>query len=123
MSTVYPTQSAYLPTGVNGTTGTSTYIVGRTISGSYEGVGLGAGGRPDYVEVIQFNLAQRSGNGTLIQRGTITMNVTDLVTAASLNTGFPSNLNLTLRQVSVCESGVTKGMIILGSQTFVTGAA
>ncbi len=114
MSNIFPTQVGYLPTGVNGTAGISTYIVGRTISGSYEGVGIGAGGRPDYVEVIQFNLAQRAANGTLTQKGTVTINVNDLVAIV----GLPSNLNLTLREVDVCDNETAKKAITLMSEPY-----
>lgn len=114
MPSIFPTQVGYLPTGVNGTAGTSTYVVGRTISGSYEGVGLGAGGRPDYVNLIQFNLAQRAADGTLTQKGTVTINVNDIVAIA----GVPSNLNLTLREVDVCENSVAKKIVILASAAY-----
>jgi hypothetical protein len=114
MSTIAPTQVGYIPPPPSGTAGTSTYVVGRMVSGSYEGVGLGAGGRPDYVQVIQFNLAQRGSDGALSQKGTVTMNANDLVAIA----GLPTNLNLTLREVDVCDNGVARKLVILASEPY-----
>lgn len=113
MPTFYPTNIGYLPTGVNGVAQVSSVFVGRAVSGTYEGVGFGQGGRPDYAQVVQINLSSVAG-GVATQKGSITMNVADIVAIA----GVPANLNLVLKEVTVCDSGTTKKMVILGSQLY-----
>lgn len=122
-NTFYPTQIGYRPTGVNGVVGTSSLYFGRIVSGEapYDGPGFGAGGRPDYLDTLVINLA--TSQSTDGQWGTITMNVEDIVNLYQSRAEFPANLNLTLKEVLVCEDGVAKGMVILGSQTYPTGAA
>lgn len=119
-NTFYPTQLGYLPTGVNGVANTSTLFLGRDLTSAtaYDGPGFGAGGRPDYVQKVIINLTERATNGTLTQRGTITINVDDIVSAVSSNSNVPANLNLTLREVAVCDNGTNKRMMILASQTY-----
>ena len=117
-NTLYPTQIGSQPTGVNGTVGISSVTIGRTITGSFEGAGFGLNGRPDYAQVVQINLTDRAGDGTLTQKGSITLNVGDLVAAKTANPNVPLNLNLTLREVAVCDAGTSKRMIIVGSQTY-----
>lgn len=112
-------QVGFIPTGVNGVANVSTYFIGKRVSGAYEGIGLGPGGRPAPVEVVQINLAEPQGDGTYLQRGTITLNVSDVVTATFANpANFPTNLNLILKEVAVCENGTSKRMMIIGSQTY-----
>lgn len=118
-----PTQIGYLPTGANGTAGTSTLYFGRDVSATYDAVGLGAGGRPDYLSVINIPLTQRTANGTLVKKGIVQMDVSAIVSGAVNRPQFPSVLSLTFKEVLVCENGVTKGMMILGSQTYSTGSA
>jgi hypothetical protein len=113
MTTIYPTQIGYVPTGVNGTVGISSVTIGRTITGSYEGIGFGQDGRPDYLNLLQINLANKIGT-VITQKGTITINVADIMAIA----GVPANLNLTLKEVTVCNAGATNKMIILGSQLY-----
>ena len=112
LTTIYPTQIGYQPTGVNGSVGVSSVTFGRTITGSYEGIGFGLDGRPDYLQVLQINLTDY--DNPLVQKGTITMNVADLMSIV----GGPSYYNLTLKEVTVCDEGVTKKMVILGSQLY-----
>lgn len=109
----YPTQQGYLPTGVNGTALVSTYFLGRNTSGTYEGIGIGQGGRPDPLQVLNINLTSPNG-GTPFQKGTITINVEDLMNIV----GGPSRYNMTLKEVHVCENGTNKKMIVLASQTY-----
>jgi len=112
------TQIGYQPTGVNGTPKTSTLFFGRTVSGSnsYDGPGLGAGGRPDYLQNLVINIAR--GPQSTNQWGTVTLNVEDLVKIARNNSEFPDNLNLTFKEIAVCEDGVEKSIVVLASQTF-----
>lgn len=122
-NTFYPSQIGFIPTGNGTDVQVSSVVLGRTITGTYEAIGFGSKGRPDYLEDVIINLTQRAGDGTLTQKGSIVMNVQDLISAATTRSQFPTNLNLTLKEVLVCENSVTKGMIILGSQTYPTGAA
>ncbi len=110
MTTIYPTQIGYQPASYQGI---SSVTIGRTITGTYEGIGFGADGRPDYLNFLQINLANKVG-AVITQKGTITMNVADLMAIA----GLPTNLNMTLKEVTVCELGVSKKMVILASQTY-----
>lgn len=113
MTTIYPTQIGYQPTGVNGTVGISSVTIGRTITGAYEGIGFGQDGRPDYLNLLQINLANKVGP-VVTQRGTISMNVADLIAIA----GLPANLNMTLKEVTVCDAGVAKKAVIIMSQLY-----
>jgi hypothetical protein len=132
----YPTQIGYLPTGIGTGANVSTLVLGRYTSGNgntYEGVGFGLGGRPDYAQVVQINITDRATNGTLTQNAWININVADIIamrTQLPVNPYFPSQVNMTLKEVSVCEvldSGpnigdtVERKMIILSSQTYPTG--
>ncbi len=112
LTTIYPTQIGYQPTGVNGIVGISSVTLGRTITGSYEGIGFGKDGRPDYLQVLQINLTDY--DSPLIQKGTITMNVADLISIA----GGPSQYNLTLKEITICDNGTAKKAVVLMSQLY-----
>ncbi len=123
MNTFFPSQIGYIPTGNAAGALTSTVVVGRTITGVFEAVGFGQGGRPDYVEVVQVNISKRQsvgGGGAPIvdQYGTITMNVADIITARAANSHFPTNLNMTFKEVAICENGTNKRFMVLASQTY-----
>ena len=88
----------------------------------FEAAGFGPNGRPDYAEIVTINLTQNK-NGTLTKQGSISINVQDLITAATNNSNLPANLVLTLKEASVCETDDEGNanemrMIILGSQTY-----
>lgn len=115
-TTFYPTQIGYTPTGI--APHVSSVTIGRTITGSYDGIGFGKQGRPDYAEIVTINLTSRAEDGTLTQKGKITLNVADLIAAKTTNPNVPANLNLTLREVAVCDSSVNRRMIIVASQVY-----
>lgn len=121
----YPPQIGFLPTGTADGVQVSSVFIGRS-SGSYEGIGYGQGGRPDYASFVQINLTNRVGapgaTQVITQYGSITLNVADLITAKAANTQVPTNLNLILKEVAVCESGVNRRMMVIASQTYATGA-
>jgi hypothetical protein len=121
-NTFFPTQIGYRPTGV--APNVSTLYFGRIVSGAapFDGPGFGSKGRPDYLQTAMINLVQNTA-GVLTQVGTITLNVGDLLAVQATRGQFPTNLNLTLKEVLVCDAGSTKGMMIVGSQTYPTGAA
>lgn len=120
MNSIYASQIGFTQTG---SAYGSTLTIGRTVSGTFEGIGFGQQGRPDYAGVVAINLTQAVGDGTLNQMGTITLNVGDILAQMALRSQFPGNLNLVLKEVLVCESNVTKAMMIIGSQTYPTGSA
>ncbi len=111
---LHPTNISFLPTGANGVVQVSSVILGRDITGAGGDIGFGAGGRADYAQLVQINLTHRAGGGTLTKECSINFNANDVAAIA----GLPTNLNLTLKEVTVCELGVTKKMVILGSQTY-----
>ncbi len=111
----YPSQIAYNPTGAVGSVQISSVIFGRDITGNYEGIGFGQGGRPDYLQLLQINLTERESNGDLNKIGSITINVGDLLNITDL----PSSLNITLREIDVCDNGTAKRAVILMSEPFI----
>lgn len=119
-----PTQIGYVPTGVyGGIPKISTVYLGRNVSGAAggDGVGLGQGGRPDFLQTVVINLST-SSEYPVGQWGTITLNVDDITALYDTRESFPLDLNLTMKEVLVCENGQTKAMVIIGSQTYATGA-
>ena len=118
-STLIPTQFGYTPTGVGSTAKTSTLYLGRVVSGGgTDGPGFGAGGRPDYLQKVWVSLTKRENDGSLTQLGSVIIQTSDLVATAAGNPNFPRYLNLTLKEVLVCDNGTTKGMVILGSSPY-----
>ncbi len=117
-NTATPTQFGYLPTGVGTTAGTSTLYFGRDTTAIYDAIGLGADGRPDYLSIVQIPLVQRSALGVLTKQGTITLDVGAIVSGRAANSNMPTNLNLILKEVAVCDEGVEKRMVIVASQTY-----
>lgn len=118
MPSFYPSNIGFLPTGANGVAQTSTLYFGRDIAATYDAIGFGAGGRPDYVSIVQIPLVQRAVDGTLTKQGTITLDVGAIVSGRASNSNLPSNLNLVLKEVAVCDAGVAKRMMIVASQTY-----
>lgn len=116
-NTFIPTQIGYIPTGAAGIVQVSSVTIGRTITGLFEGAGFGANGRPDPATVVQINLANLS-NGIWDQYGSITLNATDVLNARSANTHLPVNLNLTLKEISICDNGTAKRAMVIMSQTY-----
>lgn len=116
MSSLFPTQIAYKPTGVAGVAQVSSVVIGRS-SGSFEGVGFGAGGRPDYVQTVQINMGDPVGDGTFTQRGSVTFNVDDLA-SLQLSPSVPTRISLTFKEVSVCDNGTNRKMIILATAPY-----
>lgn len=118
MNTFHPTNIGFVPTGAAGVAQTSSVYIGRDISSTYDAIGFGANGRPDYVQLVKIPLTQRAADGTLTKQGTITLDVSALVTARSSNPNIPSSLELVLREVAVCDNGTNKRMMIVASATY-----
>lgn len=118
MPSFFPSQIGFLPTGANGTAQTSTVYLGRDIDASYDAIGLGAGGRPDYLSIIQIPLVQRADDGTLTKQGTITLDVGAIVSGREANSNLPTNINLVLKEVAVCDAGTAKRMMVIASDPY-----
>lgn len=123
-NTFFPTQFGSIPTGA---TYISTVTMGRTTTGTFESCGFGKQGRPDYLELLQINLSQKQvGVTPPAQKGSITLNVNDIISlaTASNRSQFPTNLNFTLKEMLVCGGGATQasGIMIIASQPYPTGS-
>lgn len=118
-NTLHPSQVSYTPTG---SAYQSTVVIGRQIGATWEAIGFGAQGRPDYLERLVINLTTPSGG--LSQKGSITMDVGSIINVIAANPFAPaSGFQISLREVLVCDAGTTKKMMILASQTYPTGSA
>ena len=126
MSTLHPTQIGTIPSGFNSTL-PSQVVFGRDLSitqnNQYEAFGFGAGGRPDFVEKVTIYLTKNDStnktiNTNLTAYATVTIDVSDLATIVAANSNASSALDLTLREVDVCDAGVAKKMIILAGPTY-----
>lgn len=114
----FPSQIGFIPTGSAGVVKTSSLYLGRDPSLAWEAVGFGLQGRPDYLQTLVINLTKlQAGVPTIV--GTLTLNVQDLqdIITANANATTPA-LNMKLRQVSVCDAGVAKKMMIIASSTY-----
>jgi hypothetical protein len=127
MRTFHPTQVGTIPSGFSQNQA-SQVVIGRNVSiadntPTPEAYGFGKSGRPDFIESFTIHLTENSSadkriNTNLTSRAVIYMDVTDLATVRSSNENAPTRFDFTLKEVSVCENGQTKKMIILASQTY-----
>lgn len=129
-NTVLPAQLGTVPfnPGGSGSASNSQIVMGRDPTVTFEAVGLGAQGRPDYLQTVKINFSKApSGSNTYKQMGSVSFDVADVYSFFTGNLNVPQNLNIKFRQVSVCEVNDTtqeteeRAMIILASQTFATG--
>lgn len=126
MNPSVPTQLGYTPTG---SAYQSTVVIGRNVNATWEAVGFGAEGRPDYLERLTINLTSPSG-ASLVRKGVVNIDVGALVQAINANPFAPSTgFQFAFREVSVCEvpdgssSAVERRMMVIASQTYATGAS
>ena len=122
MNSFFPPQIGYIPTGTATTLNVSTIYLGRDITQTWEAIGFGAQGRPDYLQVVQIPLTNVNNDGSLTQKGSITLNVAAIISGAVNRPQFPANINLNCREVLVCNNGVTQAMLVIGSAPYPTGA-
>ncbi len=121
MNTFHPTQIGYTSTGF---AGGSQFYIGRDLTSDWEAAGFGLRGRPDYVERVYINLTEVSGLAEPQRRGHMSIDVNSLSQVLAINPNAPSTgFHFGLREVSICEDGVEKNMMVLASQTYLTGAA
>lgn len=102
----------------------SSVIFGRNVTGGWEGVGFGSGGRPNPLQKIVINLSDvRPGISPSVP-GLIRIDVNDLVSIIqSGGSVVPTQFDMKFREVAVCEmddNGDTteKRMVVLASQTY-----
>lgn len=126
-NTFYPTQIGFVPSG--SAPNSSKIVIGRNITGSWEAVGFGADGRPDTLNNFVINFTYTNA-GQARKLGDVTLNAGDLYTIMNplpnKQSYAPSNIELTFKEVSICELGddgesVERKMIVLASQTYATG--
>lgn len=115
----FPTQIGFIPTGTNGTANTSTLYLGSNATTTWEAIGFGQNGRPDYLQTLYLNLTKLvAGVPTLV--ATISIDVADVqaIIAGDSNATAPA-LQIKMREVAVCDAGIAKKMIVLGSSTYI----
>lgn len=122
MSTLHPTQIGTIPSGYSATD-VSQIQVGRDISAASDTFGFGSAGRPDFIERFKVYLTKNESsnktiNVNLANYGTVSIDVADLQTIVAGNSNAAAALNLKLTEVSVCDAGVAKKMIILAGPTY-----
>lgn len=122
MSSFFPPQIGFGPTGIAGTRNTSTLYLGQNASVSWEAVGFGSDGRPDYLETLYINLSKVVAN-IPVKVATISFNVSGIqaIIAANSHAATPA-LDFQIREVDVCHAGIAKKMMILASLPYATGA-
>lgn len=118
-NTLHPTQIGYTPIG---SAYQSTVTIGGNASpGTWEAIGFGQNGRPDYMERLVINLVSPSGvaPNQITRKGTCVLDVTQLIAIINGNSNAPSTgFAFALREVDVCENGTAKKMVVFASQTY-----
>ena len=115
----FPTQIGFIPpSGNTGQFNISTVVLGGNAGTTWEAVAFGAAGRPDYLETLYINLSKQT-NGIPTRIASISLNVSGVqaIIAADSNAGAAA-LNMQIREVAVCVSGVAKNMMILASSPY-----
>lgn len=120
-SSVFPPQLGFVPSGSNGQQ--SQLILGRNTTGTYEGIGVGAGGRPDSVESIQVFITANLQTSSPTVPITITIDATSALAVIAANPNAPTVFGFTMQEVATCETdtnGVTseKRRMALISQAY-----
>lgn len=118
-NTILPSQLGFTPTG---SSQGSQFFIGRNVNVDWEGVGVGSDGRPDPLDRMYIYFT--SGVGDIpIQWGHIDLDVSQFLETIAANPNAPTTgFQLAMRQVLVCDAGVTKNMMIIASQTYPTGS-
>jgi hypothetical protein len=114
----FPPQIGFIPT--TGSTGinTSTLYLGRNVDTTWEAVGFGQAGRPDYLETLYLNLTKLNA-GVPDRIATLAFNVADVQTIiTSHSNAGAAALTFQIREVDVCSAGVAKKMMILASAPY-----
>lgn len=119
-SSLYPPNIGFIPiSGQGGTIQTPTLTLGRDVSVTWEAVGFGGGGRPDYIKTVIINLTDNTVMTAPTKKAAISIDVADVLTIIASNANATTAaLTLKLREVDVCDDGTAKKMMILASATY-----
>jgi hypothetical protein len=118
-NTILNTQVGYTTSGSNGAGPQSQVIVGRDLSASWEAVGFGPFGRPDFTENVKFNLTLISGEGgNPAKAATISFAAADIMTIIDNSQTLFAPISLTLTEVIICNNGQSGRMMVLASQPY-----
>lgn len=120
-SSVFPSQMGFVPSGSNSQQ--SQIIMGRNTTGTYEGIGVGQGGRPDSLESIQVFITANLQTASPTVPLTITIDATSALAIIAANPNAPTTFGFTMQEVATCETdanGVTseKRRMALISQAY-----
>jgi len=119
-SSLYPPNIGFIPlSGSSSTLQTPTIMLGRDVSVTWDSIGFGDGGRPDYIKTVVINLTDNSVINTPVKKAAIAINIADVLTIIAGNTNATAAaLTFKLREVDVCDNGTAKKMMILASSTY-----
>jgi hypothetical protein len=99
-NTVFPSQVGFVPSGINQN---SQVVFGRNITGSWEAIGVGQGGRPDILQQITAYIVNIQGNSATLPI-IINIDTTAVQQIISSNSHAPQVFNFSLQEVSTCET-------------------
>jgi len=113
--TFFPTQIGYTPTG---SAYGSQVVIGRNMNTTWDAVGFGQGGRPDYVERIYLNITQASGVAP-VQKAQIALDVKSLLNIIAANPNAPTTgFYFAFRELQVCNGSTVQAMTFMSSQPY-----
>lgn len=95
-----------LPLGFDNST--NKVVIGKNQAATWEAIGFAEEGRPGVLKILQINVS----DGTNL-KATINLDVTDLT---SLN--LTSSKTLKFREISVCQDGVEKKMLVIATEPY-----
>lgn len=101
-NSVFPSQMGFVPSGTNQQ---SQLVFGRNITGIWEAIGIGAGGRPDTLQSITTYLTNVPQDGTPATLPVIiTIDTSAVQTVIGSNLNAPQVFNFTLQEAATCEA-------------------
>lgn len=121
--TFHPTNIGYTPTGYQFETQryNSQIFLGKDLNSEFEGIGFGPEGRPNVVERVVINLTKTNPDESTVKVGQIDFDATGLAYILERSNFGPSIAKFEIKEIAVCEAGVVKNMLILGTSPYPTG--